>query len=136
MFLVDTNVWLELLLSRQRADEVRKFFQATDASLLAITEFSLYSLGVILTRLKKAEAFEDFLSDVIEDSGVTRIRLSANELKEVLAVMQQFRMDFDDAYQYVATTHYGYTLVSFDKDFDRTRIKRQTPKQILQKLKK
>ncbi len=42
----------ELLLSRQRAEEVRKFFQATDASLLAITEFSLYSLGVIL-RIKR-----------------------------------------------------------------------------------
>lgn len=89
MFLVDTNVWLELLLSRQHADEVRKFFQTTDASLLAITEFSLYSLGVILTRLKKAEIFEEFLSDVIEDSGVTRIRLTANELKQVLTVMRQ-----------------------------------------------
>jgi hypothetical protein len=136
MFLVDTNVWLELLLSRQRANEVRKFFQATDASQLAISEFSLYSLGVILTRLKKAEVFDDFLSDVIEDSGVTRIRLTANELRQVLEDMQQFRMDFDDAYQYVAATHYGYILVSFDKDFDRTKIKRQTPKRILQKLKK
>lgn len=58
MFLVDTNVWLELLLSRQHANEVRKFFQATNASQLAITEFSLYSLGVILTRLKKAGVLE------------------------------------------------------------------------------
>jgi len=136
MFLVDTNVWLELLLSRQRAAEVRKFFQRVDANLLAISEFSLYSIGIILTKLNKSEVFEEFLSDVIEDSGVTRISLTVHELKQILAIIQQFQIDFDDAYQYVATLQHDYKLVSFDKDFDRTKIKRQTPTQILRNLKK
>lgn len=52
MYLVDTNVWLELLLEQAKADEARQFFQGVEAASLAITEFSLYSLGVILTRLK------------------------------------------------------------------------------------
>ena len=52
MYLVDTNVWLELFLEQEKAAEVRRFFQQVEARLIAITEFSLYSIGVILTRLK------------------------------------------------------------------------------------
>ncbi len=131
MFLVDTNVWLELLLEQKRAEEARQFLLNVEASLLAITEFSLYSIGVILTRLKKDEAFNDFLTDTIEDSGVVRIRLDTGDLKQVLITLRQFQMDFDDAYQYVAAAKHGYTLVSFDSDFDRTERGRKTPAEVL-----
>jgi predicted nucleic acid-binding protein len=59
MYLVDTNVWLEVLLAQQQAPEAKAFFERIDAGQLAITEFSLYSLGIILTRLNKDEAFTD-----------------------------------------------------------------------------
>ena len=75
MFLIDTNVWLELLLEQDKAGDVRQFLQAIEGRLLAITDFSVYSIGIILTRLKKDVLFEDFLSDTIEDSGVKRIYL-------------------------------------------------------------
>ncbi len=132
MYLVDTNVWLELLLEQERADEVRQFFQAIEARWLAITEFSLYSIGVILTRLGKDAMFEDFLSDTIEDSGVGRVRLDTTDLKQVLAVRQQFNLDFDDAYQYRAAEKYNLTLLSFDSDFDRTERRRKSPVEVLQ----
>jgi uncharacterized protein len=131
MFLVDTNVWLELLLEQARADEVRRFFRDVEAGYLSITEFSLYSIGVILTRLKKDDVFEDFLSDTIEDSGVGRICLDSADLKRLLAVRRQFQLDFDDAYQYVATEKYDLTLVSLDTDFDRTERGRKTPVAVL-----
>ncbi|MFZ5910107.1 MAG: PIN domain-containing protein [Chloroflexota bacterium] len=130
MYLVDTNVWLELLLEQAKADEARQFFQGMESTSLAITEFSLYSLGVILTRLKKDDVFEDFLSDAIEDSGVMRIRLETAELKEILAVRRRYRLDFDDAYQYVAAGKYGFTLVSFDSDFDHTGLGRKQPSEV------
>jgi predicted nucleic acid-binding protein len=56
MFLVDTNVWLELLLEQEKADEVRQFLQGIEARRLSITEFSLYSIGIILTRLNSTLA--------------------------------------------------------------------------------
>jgi predicted nucleic acid-binding protein len=132
MFLVDTNVWLELLLEQEKAEEVRRFFQGVEARFLAITEFSLYSIGVILTRLKKDALFGDFLSDTIEDSGVARVRLDTGGLRQVLAVRKRFPLDFDDAYQYVAAEKYGLTLVSFDKDFDRTERGRKSPAEVVQ----
>jgi len=131
MFLVDTNVWLELLLDQEKAGEVRQFLQANEARLLSITDFSLYSIGVILTRLKKDNLFEDSLTDTIEDSGVRRIRLDSPDLKQLLVIRQLFSLDFDDAYQYVAAEKYRLTLVSFDSDFDRTERGGKFPSQLL-----
>lgn len=131
MYLVDTNVWLELLLDHNKAEDARQFFKRVEADLLAITEFSLYSIGIILTRLQKGEVFDDFLSDTFEDSAVKHIHLDLEELKKILVVQRQFNLDFDDAYQYVAAMQYGYILISFDHDFDRTALGRKTPAQIL-----
>jgi predicted nucleic acid-binding protein len=46
-------------------------------------------------------------------------------------VMEQFNLDFDDAYQYVAAEQTGAVIVSLDADCDRTNRKCQTPKDIL-----
>lgn len=131
MYLVDTNVWLELLLEQQKEADVRQFFQNVEARLLSITDFSLYSIGVILTKLKKDDVFKDFLSDTIEDSGVIRICLDTIDLKQVIVVRQRYQLDFDDSYQYVSAEKYNYTIVSFDSDFDRTGHGRKTPKEAL-----
>lgn len=40
-FLVDTNIWLELLLNQERAEEVRHLFGEHQGSEFAITDFSL-----------------------------------------------------------------------------------------------
>jgi predicted nucleic acid-binding protein len=130
MFLVDTNVWLELLLEQQKAREVRQFLERHEAVELAITEFSLYSIGIILTRLKKDELFADFLADTLEGSGLLLIRLDVRGLNELLTVRQKFGLDFDDAYQYVAAESHDLTLLSFDSDFDRTERGRKTPAEV------
>lgn len=135
MFLVDTNVWLELLLEQEKAEEVRQFFQKVEPRLLAMTEFSLYSIGIILTRLKKDDVFQDFLSDTIEDSGIAKIRLDTQGLKELLAARSQFQLDFDDAYQYIAAKKHNLTIISFDSDFERTDRGRKTPSSVPQERK-
>jgi predicted nucleic acid-binding protein len=127
MYLVDTNVWLERILDQKRAGEVRDFMREVEGRFLAITEFSIYSVGVILSRLKKREACADFLLDTVEDSGLLRIRLDTRGLLRALEVCELFRLDFDDAYQYVAAEKHNLTLVSFDTDFDRTERGRKTP---------
>ena len=131
MYLVDTNVWLEVLLAQQQASEAKAFFERIDASQLAITEFSLYSLGIILTRLNKDHAFTDFLSDVMEEAQVACIRLDPADLKQALAFHRQFQLDFDDAYQYAAAEKLDLVIVSFDKGFDRTIRGRKTPAEII-----
>lgn len=126
-FLVDTNLWLELLLNQQRAQEVRSLLQEREGSDFALTEFSLYSIGIILTRLNRDEAFEQFIADALGQGGTRVVRLGATDMKFLLAVRRQFGLDFDDAYQYVAAEKYNLTLLSFDTDFDRTARGRMTP---------
>ena len=127
MLLIDTNVWLELLLDQEKAKEVRNLFQQTDSSLMAISEFSLYSIGIILIRLNKNDLFLDFLNDTIEESGLEVVRLGLSDLKEAVAATKKFNLDFDDAYQYVAGSKHDYMLISFDTDFDHTDRGRKTP---------
>ncbi|MGB9889197.1 MAG: PIN domain-containing protein [Anaerolineae bacterium] len=131
MGLVDTNVWLELLLEQERAGEVRQFLQETPSDSLWITDFSLYSIGIILMRTGKPSLWKEFVSDVLERSETRLVSLDVEELKRIPDLGLQFGLDFDDAYQYVAAEKYGLTLISFDADFDRTPRGRRTPAQIL-----
>jgi len=131
MYLLDTCVWLEALLSQEKADEVRAFLGTARPQELAITDFSLYSIALYLTRAKKDDVFADFLSDTVERSGVRVVRLTPSDLHPVLDARKRHRLDFDGAYQYVAAAKHGYTLLSFDTDFDRTDLQRKTPGEIL-----
>ena len=42
-YLIDSNVWLELLLRQQHADEVHQFLQMVQLNEISLTEFTLYS---------------------------------------------------------------------------------------------
>lgn len=131
MYLVDSNVWLELLLDQANSKDVANFLGGIDSTLLAITEFSLYSIGIILTGLKKDKKFEDFLTDNFEYSNVSCVRLDFNDLKDLLSIKKQWKLDFDDAYQYTAAEKFDLTIVSFDKDFDKTDRGRKLPGEIV-----
>ena len=52
MYLLDTNIFIELLLEQEKAEDVRKFLINHDPCELYITEFSFYSIGIILLKLK------------------------------------------------------------------------------------
>jgi len=131
MYLVDTNVWLERLLEQARAEEVAQFLDRIPSERLFITDFAFHSIGVILTRLHRAEALLRFVQDAFIDGAVTLIHLRPEDTQRMLDVIEQFKLDFDDAYQYVAAEKYNLTLVSFDGDFDRTERGKKTPAEIL-----
>jgi len=128
-YLVDTNIWLELLLEQERGDQAREFLKRVDSALLGLTEFSLYSIGVILTRLKEDKLYDKFLADML-DNQINLVRLSLAELRNTLEVRKQQHLDFDDAYQYAVAEKYDLVIVSFDKDFDKTPRGKTTPAEI------
>lgn len=63
-FLVDTNVWLERLLNQEQTDVVKDFLTTIPSENLSISDFSLHSIGVILTRLNEQEVFDVFITDL------------------------------------------------------------------------
>ena len=132
-YLLDSNVWLELLFEQDRAEDVRRFLETVPMAQIAISEFSVYSIGIALARNGLEKVFVQFVSDTLEGTALDRIRLDTADLKEVMSVRKRFRLDFDfdDAYQHVAAEKHDLTLVSFDADFDRTDRGRKTPADIL-----
>jgi hypothetical protein len=127
VFLVDTNVWLERLLDQERSEEVGRFLDQTSPAQYCLTEFAFYSIGITLIRLAKKDLLLKFARDTISDLTVRLVRLGPEDIERVVAATELFKLDFDDAYQYVAAEKHNLTLVSFDSDFDRTERGRRTP---------
>ena len=82
MYLADTNIFLEALLGQARAAEVQSFLQSIDLNTIFMTDFSLYSIGIALFRLKKFALFILFLEDIVVD-GVGILSLDPEDLKTV-----------------------------------------------------
>ena len=129
MYLVDSNIVLEFLLEQERADEARAFLQNSPSQSLFITEFALYSICLSLTRRKLDGILLRFLDD-LDNGEVNIVRLSPDELKDVITACEEFNLDFDDGYQYVAARKHGLTLVTFDRNFTHTDIERVSPSQL------
>ena len=127
MYLLDSNLFLELLLNQDSADEVERFLRSVGRDRLYISEFSLYSVGIVLFRHKLFDVFVRFVKDLIVTGGVRLLRLPAEDATRLAKVARRFGLDFDDAYQYAVAERYGLTIVSFDSDFDRTEKGRKTP---------
>ena len=130
MYLVDTNIWLERLLDQDRSEEVGDFLQRVSDDRLYLTDFTLHSIGIVLLKLQEAETFSRFVQDVLVDGGVRLVRLQPDDMTSIVDAAGKYRLDFDDAYQYAASTKFNFQIVSFDSDFDRTDRGKRLPEQI------
>ena len=120
MYLIDTNVFLEILLSQERRETCKKFLDVNIGSIY-ITDFSLHSIGVILFRNIKEDIFQKFAKDVIFNIEVIGLR---KELyNELTSIKRTLGFDFDDAYQYRVAKEYGLEIVTMDRDFEKAKKK-------------
>lgn len=85
---------------------------------------------MILSRVDRSETLLQFVRDAFVHGMVSLIHLEPEDLEKVTKVIQDFNLDFDDAYQYVAAEKFSLEIVSFDSDFDRTEKGRKTPAQV------
>ncbi len=131
MYLVDTNIWLERLLGQARSEEVGQFLAQIPTDQLLMSDFTLHSIGIILDRVGQRAVLLQLVDDVFVQGQVTLLSVQPEEMHRVVTAMDQFNLDFDDAYQYVAAELSDAMIVSFDGDFDRTDRGRQTPADIL-----
>lgn len=127
MFLVDTNIWLEIMLKQKKYESAYNFLLNTDNSLLYISEFSLYSIGVILSKFKEFNLLNEFFIDVIEDNKIEVLRIIPSEINQIIELEKKFNIDFDDAYQCLIAKLYNLTIISFDEDFKKTDISWKKP---------
>ena len=134
MYLLDTNIWLERLLEQTRSAEVEQFLNQISSEKIFITDFTLHSIALILMRRELFDVFTIFVQDLFIDSAVNLLSLPPQKLIDIPAIMQQEKLDYDDAYQYYSAPRHQLLLISFDTDFDRTTMGRKTPIEILAAL--
>jgi len=131
VYLLDTNIFLELLLDQKESESVRALLSSQTPDELSISDLAFHSLGIILYQKNAAHLFTDFVRDLFGEGGIAIISLGSEDMERLEQVATTFNLDFDDAYQYIVAEKFGLTLVSFDTDFDRTDRKRVIPAGIL-----
>lgn len=108
--LVDTNVFLEILLQQERSELCKRFI-TNNLENICISDFTLHSIGVITFRKGQAELFTRFTQEVLPSVSV--LTLPKGNYAQLDAIKQSFRLDFDDAYQYSLAKSYDLKLVTF-----------------------
>ena len=118
MILVDTNIFLEILLNQEKRKDCQIFLDR-HSNELAISTFSLYSIGIILFRSGMAKTFDDFLSGILPVIQVVSVEPAA--LNQITQAHKTLKLDFDDAYQFAVAKINHFKLATLDKDFKKTK---------------
>jgi len=115
-YLVDTNVFLEVLLNQPGRPRCEAFLKQ-HAGDVAITDFSLHSVGVVAFRRQRPALFGSFLADSLPNLAL--LHLDRVGYPAIWGAHCKFGLDFDDAYQFTVAKGRGLTLVTQNHDFDR-----------------
>jgi len=132
-YLVDTNIFVEFLLEQERADESLRVMERIERGELEayITSFALHSIAVILDRRKEIDLLEKFFERVIQAKSLQVYHTEPIEEKNIIALTRTSKLDFDDTLHYFVASKIPATLISFDRGFDKTGLKRIEPKALL-----
>jgi predicted nucleic acid-binding protein len=58
------------------------------------------------------------------------VGLQPGDMNLVTEAAKEYKLDFDDAYQYASAGKFGLIVVSFDSDFDRTPRRKKSSSEI------
>ncbi len=130
VYLLDTNIFLELLLKQDESASVQALLSNKNPDVLHISDLAFHSIGIILYQKHSAHLFSLFVRDLFGEGGITILGLDSEDMLRLEHVAAAFQLDFDDAYQYVVAEKFDLMLISFDTDFDRTDRNRIIPANI------
>jgi uncharacterized protein len=117
-YLIDTNIFLEILLNQAGRKKCEAFLQGEKGASW-ISDFTLHSIGVLLFRQKRTELFDEFAADTL--SQFTILSLSETGYSKLADVDKRRELDFDDAYQFVVALENKLAFATQNKDFQRVR---------------
>jgi len=134
MYLVDTNIFLEVLLSGPRKNECEQFlgYLRKGRKTGVITDFSVHSILVIMEGFGKRGDLKIFLQSLLAYEGLNVYATTLMDEVDAIDMSYEANLDLDDAIQYhVASTLNAEAIVTFDKHFNGLKIPRLEPQQIV-----
>jgi Predicted nucleic acid-binding protein, contains PIN domain len=111
----------EILLNKIKNEEIKA----------AITDFSIYSIMIILSNYNLINGLKTFLLSLSSYKGIKIYRSKISDLLKALEFVEKKKLDIDDAIQYSAAKSLNVKgIISFDKHFDNLEIPRIEPNQL------
>ncbi len=135
MYLIDTNIFLEVLLNRSRKAECKRLlWEVRDGRKRAIiTDFSIHSIIVIIDSLHKFDVLKTFLLSLKAYKGLHLYHTTILDEVKAIEIAKDQNLSMDDAIQYsAALTTNAEAIISFDKHFNDLKIPRIEPNDALQ----
>ena len=132
-YLIDTNIFLEVMLSRRRKEECRNFLKQVSAGKIrgTLTDFSLYSIMLIMASHKRYSEIKKFLLSLTAYKGLFVYNCTLDDKINCIDMVQNERLDVDDSIQYAAALSLNAkAIISFDTHFDGLKIRREEPGEI------
>ncbi len=115
MNLIDTNIFLEILLKQEKS-EACKSFLSKNIGAINISDFTLHSIGVILFRQNEEQTYLKFISDTLPKTNL--LSLPKDKYDEIVNIKREYGLDFDDSYQYSICKYYDLKFITMDTDFE------------------
>jgi len=125
MILVDANIFLELFLGQEKAEDCEKFLQKVSNGELeaVVSKFTVHAIEAVLN---KSELILAFLRNIQDLLGLNVYDTSTEDEMAASMLMDKIKLDFDDAVHYYLAKKLGVeAVVSYDKHFDKTDLKRK-----------
>lgn len=129
-YLIDTNIFLEVMLSRKRKDECKEFLKQVSAGKIRgiLTDFSLYSIMITMVNYKKYQEIRKFLTTLTAYKGLTVYNCTLDDKINCVDIVLNEKLDVDDSMQYAsAISLQAKAIVSFDAHFDGLKLPREEP---------
>jgi uncharacterized protein len=118
MYLLDTNIFLEILLD-QKKKKICKQFIIENSGRLNISDFSLFSIAIVLFKGKAYDEYSNFQISVTKNMNV--LSMPIEEHNQIIETGKTINLDFDDAYQYSIAKFFDLKIVTMDKDFKKVK---------------
>ncbi len=134
MYLIDTNIFLEVMLSQKRKEECKALLNLLKTGKISavITDFSIYSIMILMYKFKKIKELITFLKSLQAYRGLYIYTLSLLDKIRSIKVSEETGLDIDDSIQYSTALNLKLEgIISFDKHFDGLSIPRIEPKDLL-----
>ena len=129
LYLIDTNIFLEVLLKRQHSPFCKDFLRKIASGQITglFTSFSLHTIEIHMINAGLFKELNLFLESLLEYAGLRIYHTSVNDEIGILKAMESEGLTFDDATQFYVAKKFAAPIVSLDSDFDKTSIKRIDP---------
>jgi predicted nucleic acid-binding protein len=119
MYLIDTNVFLELFLDQDKKEIAGEIFNKIERKEIkaVLSGFALHSIEYILSIKERTDILRDFLYAISSFENLSIYFTSIEEDLQILDIMDESALDFDDSNQYFVAKKFGAEIITFDKDF-------------------